>query len=1377
MTSQQIKSYVALRQFDQITRFEAVNDEQIVRAYQFTTELQSIGARLLAAATTGGAWAIVGERGCGKSHLLALVRSLGNNPRLLYQIEDHDARSVFEHLAVAKLPGEGLPSLTIGFDTEKGINYINIFPPNADIDVELAAAGITPQLDDLIARYIDKSDQFAIFIDGISPFLKQAVSGGVWVDWLAELVAETRQRRLALMVTLDQDLVEGSDFLSERLRLLFQFEHLNIDNFAILIDQKIFRKTPQQRRAIEALYQELHHRIPYFSGTQERFTQLYPVHPIVLQLSGAMRKYARSFSLFGFLTAVSARAMVRRGLNLICLDDMFESFEFDLRKSSFLTDAFRTYDHLFTKIIPGLGHPHSLYAKMLLKGLLLLSFTGRNASELELADAVMLYDDREPKTFERILHNILQELQINDAGILLENRSGLSVYRFQLGGLTQSLVTERPALSAQTQQDLETPISATHTQLALAAKQIADDDFRLDRMLVAAGKKHFKDWPFAFESNGAFRDRAELNIKWRGSLRKGILKFGGSMEIYANMPQDRRPLCEYDWQITVLRAFAPMTIPPPPDAPTTMFYWSPKELSDEERNVLKQLLVVQLEGSRLFEDANIAAEVTATLENRVTEIFAQAYLQAGQLVSVGDRTFSLRLSGTFINTTLTKMLDEPLGHRYPRHPRFEELLDPEYVTEMTSWMFNTQVTPTPDQQTYLEQFARPLELLSSDNGGYKIDLNSASTDGPLALLQQALTGRQTPLSKLDAYKLVRCEPCGLQRPALLLILATMAANKQITLVDELGEAIHNEEGLHPDLELSDFSAIIPEPPAATANKESLLSVEQLATPGSIFAPEQSSEQITHPPVPPTVRLNAVEKYRSASSAKNQAQPSAQDSLPAKTKLTQQKSNETETRASLAEAKKSAAKEVPAVAETSRLSATSGNQNSSGNSSGSKGSPISHVLQDELPKAASKRSSQTGAGEYTIMVVDNDPTVHMVLALAAESLNCRVEKASDGVEALEKLQQYAQPIHLVISDLKMPHMNGIQLYHKMQANPLLRDVPFVILTSLDGDQELTDALEKGIEDYWLKPFRMQEIKVRIKRLLRKRLSRTNAYALAAFPSPNSASAANGESIPIIPSNPEAKPIPTAPTVAASNSIPLPTAIVTADITSAPTEVLNEIPPQVISEPVKKKQHAKMVLPIAEPDPGKTTPLRIPLTSAQAQLLQHPPIPHPPVPQAQTASPSAGQTRDMVSFGRNNDELAIRSITADLPGLNSYSGPLPEFEIEQEDIPDKSKTAKAQDEADVITSFTIKISEPSAMAFDIMQLYNQFWDICRRGQPGNIPEYEEFKELVATRAQKLKKQFNCEELIFTVFIEDDVAHVDCQVKQMSNFLKAPPKYRVI
>src|SRR5437867_3996400 len=93
MTQHQIKSFVAIRNYSEINHFGDESDEQIVGAYYFTEQLRSLGSRLLRSVASGsGATAIMGGRGTGKSHLLALIRSLANRPDLLNLIVDLESR-------------------------------------------------------------------------------------------------------------------------------------------------------------------------------------------------------------------------------------------------------------------------------------------------------------------------------------------------------------------------------------------------------------------------------------------------------------------------------------------------------------------------------------------------------------------------------------------------------------------------------------------------------------------------------------------------------------------------------------------------------------------------------------------------------------------------------------------------------------------------------------------------------------------------------------------------------------------------------------------------------------------------------------------------------------------------------------------------------------------------------------------------------------------------------------------------------------------------------------------------------------------------------------------------------------------------------------
>ncbi|MEW6733058.1 MAG: DUF6079 family protein [Acidobacteriota bacterium] len=1285
MTSQQIKSYVALRQVDQITRFEAVSDEQVVRAYQFTDELRNVVARLLTGVASGsGAYSIVGERGTGKSHLLALTRSIANQPRLARILEDSEAASLLQETALQKLPSEGVATLTIGFDPDKGLNFLKAFPRAPGLEGELPAWISTDQLDELIERRITSAGRFALFIDGISGLLKHPKNGNALLEWLQYLACEAKAGRFCLAIALDQELLDSRDVLAEKLLSLFQLERINIANLVALIDQTIFRKTNPQRKGIEVLYGELRTRMPHFTGTLTEFTQLYPVHPVVLELVPAMRQHARTFSLFGFITAVAARAMVRRALNLICLDELFESFEFDLRKNSQLVTLFTAYDHIFSSVIPSLGQQHSLYAKMMLKGLLLLSLAGRFSTAIELADAVMLYDDHEPKQFREMIASIMERLMTDSPDIVVErdglepryllhplqnNTSPLNASSQQLSRNTQlnaasftqtdipalEVITPISPLTSGTQENTPAPImipaaglpasapvegkieQTRLSWLAEAAKQIPDDDLRLDQLLIAAARKQFKDWPFIYETSGLLRDRVEINIKWRGSLRKGIFKFGGAVEIYSNYTPtnpiaDNRPICEYDWQVTIFRAHAPMMMPPTPDSPSTLIFWQPVELTDQERLVLKQLLMVRNEGSKQLGDEE-AKRLGLELETQATEIFTRVYLQQGRLLCNNGSELPLQYqSSTFINTLLTRLLDAPLVARYPEHPKLEELLDPDYVDEMAAWMFDAEKPPTPDQQMYLEQFARPLQLVRLEQGRHNLDVREKEfpKESPIGqLLQKIEAPDAIPLTKLGAYQIVRREPFGLQRPALLLILAALAADRRIVMVDEFGEPMHTHDGLRPDVELADFSAI---------------RSTRLASLPPVSWKSQSGQPS------PALSIDVVKNYR----------------------------------------------------------------------------------------------------QHTIMIVDDDPSIHLVLELAVKPLGCRVEKAFDGIEALNKLQQI--PIDLVISDLRMPNMTGIELFYQMQANPRLRDVPFIVLSSIDGDEEVVSALENGVEDYWIKPFRVHEITARIKRLFRRRLTSTAAYAMAAWPGEDNESTSDDnddnssiDDVTIVPNTEESM----------------------AESPKEPPKVENGYPDsgqinKILPLPAVSRLQTDGEKSSSGPLPGTILP------------VVYPPIPHPPLPITAAANSTETQSRSGQT-GPLDDEFAIPSVTAEYQML---SEPPLQFEITDDEETDKTSAKKEAETAQSTTVFSIPLPAAEAAPIDIMLLYNQYWDCCRRvGNPITTIEYEDFKNLVISKAKKLRKQFNCEEVIFSVELEMGSAHVDCQVNLQSDYLTKQPKFRLL
>ncbi len=129
-------------------------------------------------------------------------------------------------------------------------------------------------------------------------------------------------------------------------------------------------------------------------------------------------------------------------------------------------------------------------------------------------------------------------------------------------------------------------------------------------------------------------------------------------------------------------------------------------------------------------------------------------------------------------------------------------------------------------------------------------------------------------------------------------------------------------------------------------------------------------------------------------------------------------------------------------------------------------------------------------DHTLLLVDDEPGVLQLLSAAFSRFGCRIITAGDGTEALDLAIRH-EPT-LVISDLLMPRMDGSQLFTALRKHPRLSRVPFVCLTSRGQEIERVSALDRGVEDYWIKPFSIAELTIRVRHLLN-RLRRPADFA--------------------------------------------------------------------------------------------------------------------------------------------------------------------------------------------------------------------------------------------------------------------------------------------
>ncbi len=152
-----------------------------------------------------------------------------------------------------------------------------------------------------------------------------------------------------------------------------------------------------------------------------------------------------------------------------------------------------------------------------------------------------------------------------------------------------------------------------------------------------------------------------------------------------------------------------------------------------------------------------------------------------------------------------------------------------------------------------------------------------------------------------------------------------------------------------------------------------------------------------------------------------------------------------------------------------------------------GCPVSSALLDRHRKCYRVAQKPLPAlhllGELVkILIVEDDPTSTLILERSLRKAGYETLSASDGVEALEILQE--QPCDAIVSDWMMPRMDGIELIHRLRLT--MQPLPvFLIVTSLSMPEARTHALQAGADDYLAKPFAVPEVLERLANCLARR----------------------------------------------------------------------------------------------------------------------------------------------------------------------------------------------------------------------------------------------------------------------------------------------------
>ena len=119
---------------------------------------------------------------------------------------------------------------------------------------------------------------------------------------------------------------------------------------------------------------------------------------------------------------------------------------------------------------------------------------------------------------------------------------------------------------------------------------------------------------------------------------------------------------------------------------------------------------------------------------------------------------------------------------------------------------------------------------------------------------------------------------------------------------------------------------------------------------------------------------------------------------------------------------------------------------------------------------------------TILVVEDDAIVRMLIVDVLEELEFQVLEAADAGDALTVVQDTAQVIDLMMTDVGLPDMDGLDVAREIRSSG--NRVPILILTARTDEVDMVVGLDAGADDYVTKPFRLAELLARVRALLRR-----------------------------------------------------------------------------------------------------------------------------------------------------------------------------------------------------------------------------------------------------------------------------------------------------
>lgn len=761
--NEKVKDLIEVRNFKSLQDFFK-DPTETLSAYQFTETTADMMAKWLDRVSdvqpdTGHSLALAGYRGVGKSHFLAAFGAILTQPELRSRIADNHVSVSTQRLKRRRYPVTFVKRGTCD-------SLLDELRESIARTFEIPVASLSSELSEVLADSAERAGElpFVLIIDtALERSARVARNDG---ETLGAIAQHASKLNMFVGVALDDD-IAGADGANLAISRSFAIDYLDQEHLYRIVDTHVFPKSRHTQPLIHDIYEYFREVLPHFRWSEQRFSALYPLHPMILEVAPYIRFYAPAFALLGFASEAGARVLGRPANSLIALDEAFDCAEKELRKVDDLQNAFAAYDKLNADVVGQIPVMQRLQAKLILKGLLLLSLDGNGTTAGEISAAMLIFDEASPAASAKAVEDLLEKF--------------VAVLPDQIQRKADSGRDIRYSLKVSATDDLNNALNEAVAAISEAV---------VPSILRKVARERYSDWTFPEDSDPKHTNWTDSQISWRGGLRRGRICWsvdGTSAEPLALNAEF------IDWIVFITSEDSGVPVITSDD-PIPQVYWQHARLRPDEIETIKRYHVLLNDATLRSSFGDQIRTVGHSHSHSVEKIWRRIFLEDGKLVIQGlDYNFSEDARNTQqLADVFSEMLEPLFELEFPDHPRFTQTLGMTDVSTLVLDFFSGARQNLGRIQHLAEAFAYPLGLVAQRGNEYVPESEDALLELPAAreILGLVSAAGDATVSLKSIYRRLKRAPVGMVREAQHLVLAALVANRKIEFVTTKGDRIN-----------------------------------------------------------------------------------------------------------------------------------------------------------------------------------------------------------------------------------------------------------------------------------------------------------------------------------------------------------------------------------------------------------------------------------------------------------------------------------------------------------------------------------------------------------------------------------------------------------